>query len=216
MKRILGLIGAGGLTLLAVGSAHADIIFATNPNGFWAVAGVPLVVGTPFTVGASPVSITSLGFVDQSGSGLLTAHEVRIYSFSQALLAGVVVPSGATADAYHDGTRWMALSTPIALAPNASYMLAATVTPLGDKVNLARLGQVTINPYLALSGTGYVFQFPGSLAYPTIEVGTGEYIFGGNMVLTAVPEPSQWAAMGITLLGLAGYGFRRYRLNQAP
>ena len=67
MKRINSLIGAGLLVLLAVASSHAAVIFATNPTGVeWAQSGNPVTLGTSFTVGASPISITSLGYFDQT------------------------------------------------------------------------------------------------------------------------------------------------------
>ena len=33
--------------------------------------------------------------------------------------------------------------------------------------------------------------------------------------LSSVPEPGQWAMMGLTLVGVAGYGYRRFRANRA-
>ena len=38
-----------------------------------------------------------------------------------------------------------------------------------------------------------------------------------NMTVSpaAVPEPGQWAMMGLTLVGVACYGYRRFRANRA-
>ena len=34
-------------------------------------------------------------------------------------------------------------------------------------------------------------------------------------ITAAVPEPGQWAMMGLTFCGVAGYGYRRFRANKA-
>ena len=212
MKRILGLIGAGGLALLAVTPTQADIVFATNPSGSLSAAGLPATVGTPFTVGATPVSITALGFFDYTGLGLTVAHEVGIYDLGQHLLGSVMVPAGSGVP-YHDGTRWADLSQSIALAANTGYMLAFHVQ--GDPDNCWVVGpgnSVTIDPHFALAGSGYTVTIGSTLAYPGY-LPYDIYLFGGNMAVS-VPEPSQWAAMGLTLLGVAGYGFRRYQLRR--
>ena len=223
MKRINSLIGAGLLVLLAVASSHAAVIFATNPTGVeWAQSGNPVTLGTSFTVGASPISITSLGYFDQTGAGLNFNHQVGIYSLSQALLGSVNVASG-TETTYHDGTRWMTLGVPINLDPNTQYLLAFTMTSVGDPSNVAAPGAVTINPAFALSGNGYTYAWGGTLAFPATEAVDGLYAFGGNMMadvpepspMMEVPEPSQAVAIGIMLLTFTGYRFHRSRRPQA-
>ena len=217
MNRVLNLLSAGGLALMTASSSHAGI-FATDLQGGWGDSGRTATIGTPFAVGSSAVSITSLGFFDQTGAGLSTEHYVGIYDSSQQLLGSVLVPSGTEADphSYHDGTRWMTLSTPIALAANTDYMLAFTTTATGDKANVASPGQVTIASPLALSGGGYTFTLGSSLAYPTVDLHYGLYAFGANMEVTAIPEPSPLAATVMVLLVVVGCDFcRRYRLNRA-
>jgi len=214
MKRILGLLGAGGLALLAVTPTQADIVFASNPGPYLSTPGGSATVGTPFTVGATPVNITALGFFDYTGLGLTVAHEVGIYDLGQHLLGSVTVPTGSGVP-YHDGTRWADLSQSVALAANTGYMLAYHVQ--GDPDNCWVVGpgnSVTIDPHFALSGSGYTLTMGSPLAYPNYLPTYGWYLFGGNMAVS-VPEPGQWATMGVTLLGVAGYGFRRYRLNRA-
>ena len=212
MKRILGLIGAGGLALLAVTPAQADVVFATNPRGYEAIASQLITVGTPFRVGATPANITALGFFDYTGAGLKVDHQVGIYDLSHQLLASVTIPAGSGAT-YHDGTRWVNLATALPLAANTGYMLAATMPTRKDSAWGCVASEVSLNPEFALAGTGYTLAFGSSLAYPDSVYGNTVYLFGANM-MASVPEPSQWAAMGLTLLGVAGYGFRRYQLRR--
>ena len=217
MNRVLNLLSAGGLALLTASSSHAGI-FATDLQGGWGDSGRTATIGTPFAVGSSAVSITSLGFFDQTGVGLSTEHYVGIYSTdsSHTSLGSVLVPSGNAAEAYHDGTRWRTLSTPIALAANTEYMLAFTTTATGDQANIASSSQVTIASPLALSGGGYTFTLGSSLAYPTVDLHYGLYAFGANMEVTAIPEPSPLAATVMVLQVVVGCDFcRRYRLNRA-
>src|ERR1043166_3806147 len=97
MKRILHLVSAGSLVLLAVSTAQAANIFATNPSGIWYNAnpsgGVGNTIGIPFTVGSTPVSVSALGFFDELEDGLIGAHTVGIYTTSQTLLGSVTIPS---------------------------------------------------------------------------------------------------------------------------
>ena len=212
MKRILSLIGAGGLYLLAVTSTDAvPFIFATNPSndsGEGSDSG-GYVFGTPFTVGSSDVIIGSLGYFDFGGGGLTAAHEVGIYDLSQTLLGSVTVPSGASAT-YHDGTRWMALDTPINLAANTPYMLAFKLSD-DDLVRITDSTEVTIDSHFALGGAAFIagwYEYEAvGLAYPETSIGGDAYLFGGNMEV--VPEPSQLALCGLGLV--AGYVIRRRR-----
>jgi len=207
MKRILRFLGAAGLALLASASIQAQLpVFATNPTGPWADGGIALTAGTPFIVGSSPVTVISLGYFDESGSGLTYAHEVGIYTLGKVLLGSVTVPSGTAADAYHDGTRWMNLATPINLAAYTYYTLAFTVTDSGDKANVALASQVTIDSHFALAGSGYTYTLGGSLTYPQTASGFGEYAFGGNM---EIPEPQAWGICAAALAGLAACVIRR-------
>ena len=213
LKSIFRLCGVGGWLLLAAATTHANI-FATNPSGTWIASfnpsgGIANTLGIPFTVGSQAVSVSALGFFDESGDGLLKAHTVGIFTLGQTLLGSVVVPSGTSA-ALHDGTRWMALGTSITLDANTGYMLAYTESGTSDDmVNIATLAQVTIDPLFSLSGTGYTFRETTSFLYPSSVNAETRDAFGANMELTAVPEPSAWA-MFCAFAGLAvGIRLRR-------
>ena len=204
MITILFLVTLG---LAAAPGAQAGLIFATNPTGSWTPGGSDMTFGTPFTVGSAGITITSLGFFDQDGDGLLSPHQVGIFNAAHTLLGSVTVPSG-TAATLHDGTRWMALATPIALAANTSYMLAGGVLATGDKVNISTAAQVTVDPGFTL-GTGVTYTFGSSFTYPSTTLIPGSYGFGTNMEsASAVPEPSTYALLCISL-GVVGFVRRR-------
>jgi hypothetical protein len=76
MNRVLNLLSAGALALMTASSSHAGLIFATDLQGGWGDSGRTATIGTPFGVGPSAVSIISLGFFDETGLGLSTAHDV--------------------------------------------------------------------------------------------------------------------------------------------
>ena len=195
--------------LLAFASSHAaDSVFAVNPTGSW-VTGGGITIGTPFQVGPSPITISSLGYYDQGGDGLASAHMVGIYSLGQDLLRSVIIPSGTAATRWHDGTRWMNLDAPIDLAAGTGYMLAFTTPSSGDRVNMDSVNQVTIDSHFALVGTEYFYANGPGLAYPTTASGYGKFAFGGNM--STIPEPQTWVMCGVVLCGVAGYVIRRRR-----
>lgn len=196
---------------LATATATASVIFAENPTGAWNVAGNALTAGTPFTVGASTLMLTSLGFFDQNQDGLENSHMVGIYDQAHTLLGSVTVKAG-TASTLHDGARWEQLNSPIALSANTMYMLAATFLDTGDKANISTKAQVTLDPNFTLALSGFTYKPGATLNYPSTPGGLiGSYAFGANMEVVAAPEPSQWAMMGVVVMGITGYAARRFR-----
>jgi hypothetical protein len=86
------------------------------------------VVGGFFTTGSKPVMVTHLGFYDQDGDGLSGSHRVGVYDGvgTYPPYAFVTVPAGTSAY-LTNGYRYMALDTPLMLAPNTRYVLGAEV-----------------------------------------------------------------------------------------
>ena len=214
--KINTLILTASLGLAAVAGAQAAVIFATNPNGSWTGASPNVTFGTPFVVGGSPITITSLGFFERGLTpGLGSSHMVGLYDqASQALLGQVTVQAG-TASTLHDGTRWERLSSDILLAAGTTYMLA--VMGGGDTMNM------TQNPsqlptlgsgFSLMPGGGFTQASGSSIQYPGSSPAGGLWLFGANMEAgepDPVPEPGQWAMMAVTALGIAGYAARRVR-----
>jgi len=106
-------------------SVEASVIyFQNNPvtsrdSGF-------NVTGSRFTVGASQLNVTKLGFYDLGANGLSSGHEVGIYRVSDQFLLGsasIATGTSATLDA---GFRWTDLAAAISLAANTAYAVVAT------------------------------------------------------------------------------------------
>ena len=217
MKKNIMKILIASLGLVAATSVQADVIFATNPNGGWTGTG-PVTFGTPFVVGASPITITSLGFFDRDNNGLGASHVVAIYNQASQTLLGQVTVQAGTASTLHDGTRWEQLGTSITLDAGTAYMLATMGG--GDTMNFSQNpGQLpTLGSGFTLMPGGGFTQAPGpSIQYPGANQVTGMWLFGANMeagASVAVPEPSQWAMMGVTLAGAAGFALRRHRAHK--
>ena len=124
------LLAAGILFLLSavVSLAQQDqTLYATPASPSWRdnyTGGS----GCKFTVGSSNIIISHLGyFCSNSITGLNTNHYVGIYSATSPvkLLAQVVVPAGAVADAYVSNFWWMPLNPPVLLSSNTAYYVAA-------------------------------------------------------------------------------------------
>lgn len=208
MKSTRSLLQVASLTLLTAGSLPASV-FVSNPTGGWFDGGSLVAIGTQFSVGASPVSIGALGLFDENGDGLANSELVGIFSLDKTLLGSVAIKAG-TGSVLHDGTRWENLTTPINLQANTQYMLAWSVRPSADMVNVGSSSQVTVNSPFTLQGVGYSYTETGipGLNFPELSQRTvGLFAFGGNMEV--VPEP---AAGWIVAAGLLGFAvWRRAR-----
>ncbi len=209
------IILTASLGLAAATGAQAAVIFATNPNGSWTGAAANTTFGTPFVVGGSPITITSLGYFDRDDNGLGVSHVVALYDqASQAWMGEVTVLAG-TASTLHDGTRWEQLGSGILLQANTAYMLA--VMGGGDSVNMTQNpSQLPIlgSGFTLMPGGGFTQASGPSIQYPGGSPAGGLYLFGANMEageVDPVPEPGQWAMMGVTLLGAAGFLVRQRR-----
>ena len=214
-KHLLTILTAS-LGLAAATAGPTTTIFATNPGGSWTGAAANTTFGTPFVVGGSPITITSLGYFERGLTpGLGSSHVVALYNqASQALLGQVTVRAG-TASTLHDGTRWEKLGTDILLEANTTYMLAAmgggdTMNMTQNPSQLPTLG----NGFTLMPGGGFTQASGPSIQYPGSSPAGGLWLFGANMEAgstESVPEPGQWAMMAVTLAGAAGFALKRHR-----
>ncbi len=85
--------------------------------------------GGSFQIGAEDVPVTHLGYYDINQDGLLSEHRVGIWPAEGGtnLIGFVTVPAGTDA-LLTNGYRWVALTTPILLRANTTYVLAAEVS----------------------------------------------------------------------------------------
>lgn len=216
MKTIKALLLTASLGLAAIPGAQAagsDVLIETAA-GAW-IPGFDWTIGTPFTVGSSGKTITSLGYFDKDGDGLASAHMVGIYTLGQTLLGSVEVPAGTSAP-YHNNSRWAALGSPITLSANTTYMLAARMP--GDSAITGSQFQATIGSGYSLGGaglSGYSYNFSAGFNYPNSSAG-GSYLYGPNFEAGAeAPEPGQLAMMSVVILGAGGAAWRRWKASTA-
>jgi hypothetical protein len=120
------------------------------------------VVGGLIQVGASPARVTHLGFYSPNGS-LQTPHHVGISPTTggTAPLASVFIQPGNPL--YINSYLWLALDTPITLAPNTSYILGAEVYASSGDVWPDVFAPDSWNPYFvgANGATTRIARFAG-------------------------------------------------------
>lgn len=83
-------------------------------------------VGYDFTVGATALYASELGFYDDGNDGLAVGHPVGLWDSSGSLVATATVSAG-TGPKLASGFRWAMLTTPLLLPSNATYRIGALV-----------------------------------------------------------------------------------------
>ena len=151
-------------------------------------------VGGHFTVGASPVTVTHLGyyasaFTDANKTnGILTlSHHVGIFSASGSVLYGsVLVPAGTNSAV--NGYMWAPLNPALVLSNNTQYLLVAETfsgsDPWGDTYVVPDL-----NPYFAsvCDATYSGNAWPNATANGLY---AGQMYSAPNLAILALPAPS--------------------------
>ncbi len=170
-------------------------------------------LGWQFQTNAA-LTVTSLGFFDYGDDGLNVSHDVGIWDSDQNLIGSATVPAGSTASLFH-GFRYVSV-TPINLAANATYVIAATQpSPSNNEVWITTAQSYSVNPNLSWearafiqgAGTGASLTYPTTISAPTDGV---IRIFGPNFQFNVVPEPASVSLLG---LGMLLVGWRRKRIK---
>ena len=141
-------------TLLA-----ANLLFTTYAGE--SIAGTAnnnVTIGTQFTVGGSPITISELGVYDAGQNGLGTSHPVGLWTSGGSLVAqGSVTPASPLIE------DWRFVDIPdVVLSANTTYRIASLVLVPPDNEPFS--GTLVPNSLISLSGAQSYFQAGGRIS----------------------------------------------------
>ncbi|MBM4155188.1 MAG: PEP-CTERM sorting domain-containing protein [Lentisphaerae bacterium] len=189
------LFGLMGLAAAAVMTARADLVasFGSAYMGFRDYD--DRVVGWDFTTGITPLYLTALSFYDDGADGLQVSHRVGVYRTGTTQLVASATIGAGTGATLNGRFREVSIGPAVALDPNTTYTVAATVPALTDRfINEEEhvVGGLTIDPHVTAGSLPSRYLFgTATLAFPTNQL-TGDsrnFFFGGNAGVSTVPEP---------------------------
>src|SRR5439155_5905884 len=157
------------------------------------IIGTGTTYGFSFTVANQDISVSQLGFWDDSSDGLVDAHDVGLWDGSQTLLAQATIPAGTVAP-LNNSFRYVSV-TPVQLSANTTYYLGAYYPDnSGDNVAANATTTATVvgsgvikgdarNTTSAASGLQFVDA-------PFVDANDG--LYGPNAQFAPVPEPAAY------------------------
>jgi hypothetical protein len=163
-----------------------------------------LSLGDTFTV-SSPITVTSLGYFNETGAGFLTPHEVGIFNAAHVLIADTVLAAG-SGDPLIDGFRYQSIS-PLTLTPGQQYNLVGEAE-VGDPWAYIVNGLSVASP-ITLGTVYYLYQSDNVLRDTTLYGSpySWQVYAGPNFQFTTstIPEIPTWTMMlvGFGVLGVA-------------
>jgi Domain of unknown function (DUF4082)/PEP-CTERM motif len=141
-------------------------------------------------------------------SGVVGTIEIGLWTLSGTLLATADVTSASPTIGSAD---WLySAITPVALTPGTTYLVGS----IGETDYAYEVNPVSIDPSISYNHNAWAF---GGLTYPgnASSAGAEHAFYGGNVVLSSIPEPSTWVMMGIGFAGLGAVAVRRRRRQVA-
>jgi len=206
---IKNILAAALVAALGMGSACASTI-ALQWSDSGSVGGSEQTRGWAFSTDRA-IKVTSLGWFDYEGNGLVNAHEVGIWDANGTLLLSGVVDAG-DADPLLAGFRYSSALGGTGLLAAGSYVVAGLSTYDDDAWRNVDMASVTLGAGITYledrTSETAAFEFAG------VAQGYDVGYFGANFqydeVAAEVPEPS---AMALSLfgLGMMGLATRRRR-----
>jgi len=204
MKRaLLAIIGVLFLFAAAVPaevSATQALTFTGGTYYSYVSDPLPNTIGWEFSL-AAPVTVTSLGFYDLAGDGLLADHAVSIWDINHSELVSATV---SYSDLLYGGFRWTGVA-PLTLAAG-SYRIGAMVG--GEDGYFTAADSIETASPVTFVDSAYLV---GAFDYPEYLGGIGDGRFGPNFTFDSepVPEPGTMLLLGTGLMWLAVYKKRR-------
>jgi hypothetical protein len=219
MKRIIP--WAAVAFLFFVGQTHAGVIPAITLNaGNQLTDGIPpspVEFGWEFTPSEN-IQVTALGTWTGSSDNLPAGTEVGLFANNGGeLLASVSITS---ANSFLDNQfQYVDLTTPATLTANEAYTVIAyfpgnTVTPEYYNSSSSSFTASSVLGDIHFTNS-YLNNGQGLTYLGTLPGGPADYVqFGPNFqfeAAAAAPEPGTLTIVGISIAGMAGYGWRRKR-----
>lgn len=189
MKNRIPLLAFSAALMLAVSQLQAAVLITNAGTAALTTAGNNQTIGTLFTVGASGLSVTSLGIWDEGANGLTDSHAVGLWDSTGTLLGSVTVPSG-TGGTLSNSFRYAALGTPVTLTAGQSYTLGAYYA--NGSADRYRTNSTTPTFSTDVSSPFARWILNSSLVRPT-NTALGEAYVGPNLEYGVIPEPATWA-----------------------
>lgn len=192
MKKIILFVSA--LLSLIPHYANAAVALSISDLNGPALLNPPFTLGWQFVVNRN-VSVTGLGFFDDTQDGLAESHEIGLWDVQGNLLASTTIQAGLSGSLIEQ-FRYN-LVAPTILSARQTYFIGALYTSSLD--NLV-FDSNNLSTDLAITYQNATFSFGPTLANPTVS-STFLGFFGPNFTFNGVPEPASWMLMFL------GFGF---------
>jgi hypothetical protein len=203
-NRVQGMAALAFAAAIGMGLSQSQAsAILSNPNDtHGARTSADLSVGYQFTVGSNNLTVTALGYFDDSGDGLQQSHDVGLYSSTGATLGTVTVASGTT-DPVVDDFRYADLGAPITLFANTTYYIAGETGTAVDIWADSSLGATITkssdaNTYIEYYDISSTLDFPSTIN----NGGHDSVYFGPNFEYTVVPEPACLGLLGVGAMSM--------------